>query len=115
MLHNSEFWDELAIQSYKAILKSKPNDALVHKNLGLAYMRVGKINKAARSFQRAIKANKEFVEAYYHLGTAQQALGRTTEAIRAFKKYKQLTQDLKGSAPVVTELLEQLKAQDTPS
>ena len=113
MLHNNEFWDELAIQSYKAILKHKPDSAIVHKNLGLAYMRTGRVNKAARSFQRAVKSDSSFTEAYYHLGVAQRAMGRTKEAIRALNKYKTLTQELKQQTPVVSELLEEMREQDS--
>ncbi len=111
MLHNSEFWDDLAIESYRAILKTKPDSAIVHKNLGLAYMRRGRDNKAVRSFQRAVKCDVNFAEAYYHLGTACNRLGRSKEAVRSLKHYKRLMDEAKGTSPVVSDLLEQLKSE----
>lgn len=104
MFPNTEFWDELAISSYKQILKKRPNSALIHKNLGLAYVRVGRLNKAVRSFERAIKADKSFTEAYYHLGTTLYKMGKKSQAIRSLTKYAKLQQE----EPVVEELLDSL-------
>ncbi len=113
MFSNGRFWDELAIQSYREILKNKPDSALVHSNLGLAYVRIGRLNKAVRSFQRAIKCDKTFAEAHYHLGRAYQDLGKTTEAIRAFKNYsKHSDGDKKSIVPALLEHLKEERAQE---
>lgn len=112
MLENTQFWDELAVQSYKTILKSNPDNALVHKNLGLAYARQGKINKAARAMQKAIKADKECLEAYYHLGTFYRELGKETEAKRAFNNYNKRAAAFNHESAVVSGLLNSLKSKD---
>lgn len=112
MLEKCKFWDELAVESYKVILKSKPNNALVHKNLGLAYLRLKKENKAIRSFQRAIKNNKKHAETYYHLGSAYQRVGKRTEAIRAFANYNKLMKLKKEQRPVVDALIQKLKMEE---
>lgn len=109
MLDNTQFWDELAIQSYKSILKTNANNPLVHKNLGLAYARTGKLNKAARSLQRAVKADKNYLEAYYHLGTIYEKMGKKVEAIRAFSNYHKRASLIKKGSPVVGDILEKLK------
>lgn len=115
MLENTQFWDELAIQSYKAILKKNPGESKIHKNLGLAYGRTGRLNKAARSFERAVKYDKDFAEAYYHLGTTYQKLGKKAEAIRSFNKYQKLMHGGKSKAPVVASLLEEMKSESQTS
>ncbi len=110
MFENTQFWDELAVKSYRDILKKNPKNPLIHKNLGLAYQRLGKLNKAIRSFERAIKWDKRYKEALYHLGCALQKMGKKAEAIRAFCKYNNLQEEEKGKAPVVDDLLEQLSS-----
>lgn len=109
MRSNTHFWDELAIQSYKSLIKKNPQNPLLHKNLGLAYTRVGKLNKAVRSLQRAIKADKDFLEAYYHLGTLYEQLGKKPEAIRAFSNYHKRAAALNRESAIVTTMLDHLK------
>ncbi|MBB64257.1 MAG: hypothetical protein CMO81_04265 [Waddliaceae bacterium] len=110
MTPSTQFWDELAIESYKAILKKRADHPLIHHNLGLAYIRVNKINKAIRSFQRAIKLDKEYADAYYHLGNAYQTAGKALEAARSFKKYLKFSKGAPKDPPVVENLLENLYA-----
>ena len=110
MYGNTRFWDELAIQSYRTILKSKPNSALIHNNLGLAYVRIGKLNKAIRSFQRAIKCDPQYLDAHYHLGATCQKVGDLKGAARHLSRYKKLrTERDDKPAPDVQELLDRLE------
>lgn len=113
--NNSHFWDELAIESYNTILKQfpkNPQKPLIYKNLGLAYTRVNRLNKAVRAFQKAIKENKEFAEAYYHLATTYQMMGKKIEASRCFSNYKKFSKKDGSDCDVVNNLLKQLKDQD---
>jgi predicted Zn-dependent protease len=112
MLLNRQFWDELAIQSYLTILKKKPTESMIHNNLGLAYVRINRCNKAVRSFQRAIKHDKNFSEAYYHMGTTLQKLGKRKEAIRAFNNYSKYARCGDRSSRVVSDLVDELKGQE---
>ncbi len=84
---DTRFWDELAVQCYKDLLKHDPSNALIHNNLGIAYVRMDKLTKAVGCFQRAIKCKKNYSEAYYHLGTLYERLGKKAEAIRCFNLY----------------------------
>ena len=93
MFSNTKFWDDLAIQSYKTLLKHQPDNALLHNNLGLAYVRIKRPNKAIRSFQRAIKYNKDYLDAYYHLGTLYKNLDRAVESKRCFNNYTRLVDE----------------------
>ena len=109
MFSNRDFWDDLAIQSYRAILKKKPDSSLVHHNLGLAYIRVNKLNKAIRSFQRALKYDKTRPETYYHLGTTFRIVGKQKEAMRCFANYTKLSKGKKEISTVVPDLMENLE------
>lgn len=107
MLQNSDFWDQLTIQSYKSILKNKPNCPIAHNHLGLAYVRVKKFNKAIRSFERAIKQDKTLIDIYYHMACTYQKMGKRALAIKFFSKYKKIC-DKKNVPSVVEELLDKL-------
>jgi tetratricopeptide (TPR) repeat protein len=112
--NNTHFWDELAIESYNTILKQfpkNPQKPLIYKNLGLAYTRVNRLNKALRAFQKAIKEHKEFAEAYYHLATVYQMMGKKVEAVRCFTNYRKFSKKEDSESDVVSKLLDQLKSE----
>ncbi|MDF2550513.1 MAG: tetratricopeptide repeat protein [Chlamydiales bacterium] len=104
---HSLFWDELAIQSYKKILKEKPKNALAHTHLGMAYIRTERFNKAIRSFERALQADKTHAEAYYHLGRAYQLAGKRDQALRSFTHYNQIMGERRISTQAMDEMLEE--------
>jgi len=108
MASSNNFWDELAIQSYKTLLKKNPNNAKIHNNLGLAYQRTGQTRRAIRAFRKAIRCDASFAEAHYHLGTTYQKSGSVAQAIRCFMQYNKIT---KSSSFVVDDLLNELKAE----
>ena len=109
MRDHSRFWDELAIKSYKTILKQNPHIAIVHNNMGLAYLRLGRPKKAIRAFEKAIKCDRTLTEAHYHLGTTYQNLGDDKAAIRCFKNYTKLKTEKKPEESIVEDLLRKLK------
>lgn len=86
---DTRFWDELAIDSYKSLLKKKPN-SLMYNNLALAYVRINRDNKAIRALQKAIKCDKNFLDAHYHLGVLYQKNNKPDLAKRCFKAYNKL-------------------------
>jgi tetratricopeptide (TPR) repeat protein len=90
MFQDKYFWDQLAIQSYKSLIKKTPDAAFLHQNLALAYVRINKENKAIRSLQRAIKINKNNPDAYYHLGTLYYKEEKFKQAATCFKHYNKL-------------------------
>jgi tetratricopeptide (TPR) repeat protein len=109
MRTNTFFWDNLAVESYKTILKTKPTCALAHNNLALAYLRINKPNKAIRSFERAIKSDPGFDEAYYHLASAFEAEGKIPQALRYYKKFHKLKQDSKETTTVTEAYISKLE------
>ena len=106
MTASNHFWDDLAIQSYKTLLKKNPNNAKLHNNLGLAYLRTEQFSRAIRAFRKAIRCDKSFAEAHYHLGTTYERAGSVTQAIRSFAQYNKVTD---SPSSVVSDRLEELK------
>lgn len=114
MPFNTQFWDQLVLQSYKILLKRKADSPLIHTNLGLAYVRMKKDNKAVRSFQRAIKCDKEYADAYYHLGMTYKRMGKIEEALRCFHQYTRVNQKDKYKNPFINEVVVELENQEKP-
>lgn len=106
---NTHFWDQLAIKSYRSILKAKPGSALIHNNLGLAYVRVGNLAQAARSFRKAIRCDREYADPHYHLGTTEELMGNPDKALKHFKEFRRLTQE---DPEVVEQILKRLERSD---
>lgn len=65
---NTQFWDQLALESYLTLLKSAPRHALIHNNLGLVYMRLQQFEKAEASLKTAIDCDPTWAAPHYHLG-----------------------------------------------
>lgn len=91
--NDPQFWDLLAIQAYQYILRKAPKNALMHHNLGLAYLRTERSNKAIRSFLRAVKYDKDCLDAYYHLGKTYQDLNQPKMAMRYYKSYRRILEE----------------------
>lgn len=106
---NTRFWDELAVQCYRNLLKQDSSNALLHNNLAIAYVRLGRLNKAVRSFQRAIKHQKDYAEAYYHLGMLYRQLEKRVEAIRCFNNYHKHMKKARKHDPLVEDMLSELE------
>ncbi len=114
MQHNQAFWDQMAIDAYRSILRQKPNSPIAHFNLGLAYMRTQRTNKAIRSFLRAVKCDKSSPTPYYHLGKAYLQEGKMQEALRYFKHYQRATdKNQLSESKVVTDLIQTSREKQT--
>jgi Flp pilus assembly protein TadD len=54
---------EEAFESYRQVQKLRPDFALTHYNLGVAYAKRGQREKAEKEFVRALELNPDFSEA----------------------------------------------------
>lgn len=109
-METTVFWDNLAIESYKFLLKKNPRSGLVYNNMGLAYLRLQQATKAIRSFKKAIKYAEGHTEARYHLGRIYQSQGLTGMAIRCFVEFHKTKQEKDGrGGDFVSELIERLQ------
>jgi len=54
---------------------------------GLAYYKLGKVDKAITEYENAVAYDKEHKEAHYNLAVLYREKGRFTDAIREFEAY----------------------------
>jgi tetratricopeptide (TPR) repeat protein len=59
---------QTAAQTYQDYLAKKPDDALVHFNLGYAWMAMKKLSDARGEYERAISLDPQMAPAYLNLG-----------------------------------------------
>ena len=67
---------EKAVEGYEALVKLRPNNGTDHANLGLAYLRQGKKQKAVTAFRRALKLNPQDKNARIGLREAERSANR---------------------------------------
>jgi Flp pilus assembly protein TadD len=73
-----------AESDYLAALAFVPTDPGVTHNLGVAIAAQGRHRDAVACFDKALRADPDFVSAHYNRGVALMTLGETQEAINAF-------------------------------
>jgi len=67
-------------------LARRPNDALIHNNLGSAYGESGDLDAAAASFRRATELAPHLAAAWFNLGHTCDRLSRKHDAERAYAR-----------------------------
>jgi len=75
-----------AIADYKKALKKKPNDAVVHRNLGDAYDDIGDLDEAIKEYNEAIKINPKYAGAYSDRGYVYDKKGAEKKALEDYNK-----------------------------
>ncbi len=71
----------------QAIIRIKPDYALAHYNLGVAYAKSGKYKEAIEAYKQAIRINPDYAKAHSNLGNAYVCSGMYyKEAIEAYKQ-----------------------------
>jgi tetratricopeptide (TPR) repeat protein len=84
---------EEAIKHYLQALRSNPDYAQAHYNLGNAYAGAGKYKKAIEAYKKAININPDYAPAHYNLGVAYGGPGKYKEAIDAFRQAIRIDHD----------------------
>ena len=69
-----------AIEAYLQALRLKPQFAVLHNNLGMAYGALGRNADAIRAYQQAIRISPRYAEALSNLGVRYARLGQWEEA-----------------------------------
>ena len=67
-------------------LRSKPDYAEAHYNLGVVLERVGRAQEAIEHYEQALRIKPDYVKAHYNLGVALARLGRMPEAIGHYEE-----------------------------
>jgi len=95
-----------AIQRFEMELRSHPDNAEAHNNLGFALTHYPeRLPEAIRHFETAIRLNPNYADAHYNLGVALSSIpGRMPEAVRHLEISEKLRPD-----PELEALLKQLR------
>ncbi len=86
--------EQRAIEGYERALQDLPNDDIILSNLGFAYYRISRYDKALDYLQRAINTNAENADAQLNLGLVNYTLGRYEHVVAPLEKAFQLEPDL---------------------
>lgn len=87
---NSEIAFEKAVDAYKKMLDTNPENAVAHFNLGRSYNKLNEDQDAAKSLREAVKLNPEDTEYQTELGAILVKLAQYREAIEPLKKALEL-------------------------
>ena len=81
---------KVAENLYKEILKTNPDHAFSHSNLGIIFKQLGENRKAINCFQKTIQINPNHEQAHNNLGVVFNELGEDQKAISYFQKAIQI-------------------------
>ena len=118
---NEAFWlgkyDE-AHNAFQDAIRQKPDNPIVHYNLGTALYKSGRFKAAAAAFQTSLTSKEKLGDeavAYYNLGNAQFKMGDLTGAISSYEQVLRLNPhdaDARYNLKLARQLLkQQLNAQ----
>ena len=84
---------EQAIEIYKKVLESNPNDIDTSNDLGLAYHYTGNSNLAEEVLMKGIEADPEFQRIWLTLGYVLKSAGKSEEARSVLQKTAEMGSD----------------------
>lgn len=103
---------EEAIKSYELAIKYDAAYDIAYNNLGVIYLDdLGRVNKAAELFDKAIESNPSYALAYFNLARATSIMGNKVEAAKLFQSAQEINKvtqeiDPKDIADKISELFE---------
>lgn len=86
---------EAAIKNYEQALKFYPNDASLHNNLGVAYLRTNDLTKAEMHYKKAIKLDPSNPLAYSNLSSVYEREQKYIDAAKYLELYLKLAPSAK--------------------
>jgi len=86
-----------AIEAYERVVRLFPDSPTAHNNLGVAYKKRGELDKARKSFNRAIIRRKSYAEAWSNRGWVQFEQEKWAEARRDFEQALKLDEKDEGA------------------
>ncbi len=103
---------EEAIKSYELAIKYDTAYDIAYNNLGVIYLDdLGRVNKAAELFDKAIESNPSYALAYFNLARATSIMGDKIEAAKLYQSAQEINKvtqeiDPKDIADKISELFE---------
>lgn len=103
---------EEAIKSYQLAIKYDPNYDIAYNNLGVIYLDdLGRVNKAAELFRKAVEANPSYALAYFNLARSTSIMGDKVEAAKLYQTAQDINKvtqeiDPKDIVDKISELFE---------
>jgi len=96
-----------AIPHFEEVLRSIPDDAKVHNNLGILFAGMPDHQKEAIThFEAAVRNHPDYLEAHYNLGLAlSQVPGRTGEALAHLEAAQRIQ-----PSPAIAQAIERLRS-----
>lgn len=79
-----------AIELLRRLIEVLPSDARVQQDLGLCFLRVGKLNDAIVSFRASTQLDPKYAAAFCNLGLALEDVGDTASALDALQQAHRL-------------------------
>ena len=77
---------QLVIEQSEILLKKFPSSSIIHNIMGASFANLDKLDKALKSYNDAISANPEYIEAINNIGILLKRQGNKEKAIETFKK-----------------------------
>ena len=81
---------QVAGNLYKETLKTNPNYAGAHNNLGIVLNELGEYQKAMSSYEKAIQIQPNYAAAHYNLGNTLKKLGEYQKAMSSYERAIQI-------------------------
>jgi len=87
-------WDREALAEFTQAVKLQPDMARAHRDLGLAYLNLGRLDEAGKELKEASALDPKYPHAHYALSAYYARTGDVAAANREFKILQGLDQDL---------------------
>jgi len=89
-----------SLKHYQEAVRLRPEHAIFHNNLGMAYGALGNLSDAQKAFGTAIALNKKLGKAYFNLATVHYFEEQYTEAAKLFLQSRKFKQGIAQSMEV---------------
>jgi len=73
------------VKCYQRVLDIKPESAVAHNNLGLAFHSLSRFDEAIQCYNKAFTLKPSYAEAYYNLGITLSTVGQLDTAVNSYK------------------------------
>lgn len=84
--YNSLGQYDLAIKSFREVLRIRPEDTSAWNGLGAAYVNLKQYEHAIKAFREALRIEPEYAKAWFNLGVAYGDLMQFHQAIQAYRE-----------------------------